>query len=92
MNKQFRRNQRWRMNRQLNNRRRINLWLLEKRVSYLEGREEVLVLDLENTHDLMKALETKVQKLIAENQALKTTQPVGLLARVKAFLSSKGNP
>lgn len=38
MSKQFRRNQRWRMNRQMKDRRRLNLLLVEKRVRYLEGR------------------------------------------------------
>lgn len=98
-NSQRRRNQRWQMNKQLNNRRRVNLWKLEKRVSYLEGRDEVLTLDLENTHDLMKALELKVQGLLEEKKARQQTACNGLPPCLVKFwrwlrgvLCSKGTP
>lgn len=67
--RQARRNQRWRMNRQMKDRRRVNVFLLEKRVSHLEGRQEVFVLDLENTQDLMTALELKVKDLLEREKA-----------------------
>lgn len=99
-NRQRRRDQRWRMNRQLNNRRRVNLFLMEKRVRYLEGRQEVVALDLENTHDLMKALELKVQGLLDEKKARQQAtctcqQPNRLLQFwrwLRDVLCSKGNP
>lgn len=78
--RQRRRDLRWRMNRQLNNLRRVNIYLMEKRMSYLEGRQEVVNLYLENTHDLMTDLEIKVQGLLdrekARQQAEKLIAPV----------------
>lgn len=69
--RQRRRDLRWRMNRQMQDRRRLNMFQVERRVRHLEGRQEVVALDLENTHDLMKALEIKVNKLVDDNKRLK---------------------
>lgn len=66
--RQRRRDLRWRMNKQMNNRRRLNLFLVERRVRHLEGRQEVLVLDLENSHDLMTDLEIKVKELLEDKR------------------------
>ncbi|MDE3972335.1 hypothetical protein QA264_00920 [Glaesserella parasuis] len=106
MSKQFRRNQRWRMNRQMKDRRRLNLFLVEKRVRHLEGRQEVVTLDLENTHDLLTALETKVATLVAEKKAREQAEkelqwvaypkPKSLVCRLwqwlLGMLGQKGNP
>ncbi|MDO4698176.1 MAG: hypothetical protein Q4A60_05805 [Pasteurellaceae bacterium] len=105
--RQARRNQRWRMNRQMQDRRRLNMFLVEKRVRQLEGHQEVLVLDLENTHDLIKALEIKVQGLLDEKKARQQAEkliapvvgvptPPSHLVRfwrwLRDVLCSKGNP
>ena len=110
MNKQStqrRRDQRWRMNRQMKDRRRLNLFLVEKRVRHLEGRQEVVTLDLENTHDLMAQLEQKVSELIEDKRSRQAVEK--LLAPVISYpkqpncfyrlwrgvinvLRSKGNP
>lgn len=103
MNNQFRqrrRNQRWRINRQIKDRRRLNVFLVEKRVRQLEGWREVVLLDLDNTHDLMTALERKVQQLLAENKQYQTrlqqmeqpAPPRSVWQRLITLLRTKGNP
>lgn len=98
MNRQhFRRTARWRMNRNLQ-KRRVNLYFLEQRVAKLESRQEIVVLDSENTQDLLHALERKVQGLIEENKRLKQAENLqkakntGFRAWLWGVLSSKGNP
>lgn len=98
--RQRRRDQRWRINRQIKDRRRLNVFLVEKRVRQLEGWREVVLLDLENTHDLMTALERKVQKLLADNkqyhaqlqQAEQPDKPRSVWQRLITLLRTKGNP
>lgn len=98
MNRQhFRRTQRWRMNRNLQ-KRRVNLYLLAQRVEKLEQQRELAILDSENTQDLMRTLERKVQGLMDENKRLKQAQtlqqaaPAGFGAWLCGVLGSKGNP
>lgn len=97
MNRQhFTRRMRWRINKNTH-KRRVNLYFLEQRVQKLESHRELAILDSENTQDLMKALERKVQGLIDENKRLK--QAENLPTPRKRFwtwlhvcLTAKGNP
>lgn len=95
--RQQRRNQRWRMNRQMQDRRRLNLFLVERRVRHLEGWREVVILDLENTHALLDTLEHKVQQLLEEKkhyQAQQATLPTQrrFWQPVVELLRKKGHP
>lgn len=84
------------------NRRRLNNFLLQKRVAKLErnlaDEIELSRLDSEQTNDLLTELERKVEWLIKQNERLKQageplqTQPKGLFAWLKAVLCSKGEP
>lgn len=98
MNRQhYRRVQRWRMSKNLR-KRRVNLYLLEQRVKKLESHRELAILDSENTADLMKALEVKVNAVMDENRRLKAAgqPPQSLLQKMWQFLhqtlSQKGQP
>lgn len=99
MSKQFRRNQRWRMNRNIQ-KRRVNLFFLEqdvkrldKQVQHLEKVRELSIMDTENTYDLLNELEIKVNRLIARERAAKQLSLfermwIGLFG----MLGQKGNP
>lgn len=97
MNRQhFRRTKRWRMSRNLQ-KRRVNLYFLEQRVAKLESRQELAVVDSENTQDLLNALERKVQGLIDENKRLKQAENLPTARKrfwtwLHACLTAKGNP
>lgn len=104
----YRHKSRWnRLNRlKKMNKRRLNLFLQEKRVANLESRladeVELAKLNSEQIGDLLQALELKVNRLIRQNEKLKArviklenakqTQKQGLLAMFKKVLGSKGNP
>lgn len=100
--RQARRNQRWRMSRQIKDRRRLNVFLVERRVAHLEGRQEVVALDLESTHDLLNKLEIKVQDLIERHKActvppvpFRVPKPCPVMRAwrwLRATLTSKGEP
>lgn len=98
MNRQhFTRRQRWKINKNTR-KRRVNLYFLEQRVQKLENHREMAILDSENTQDLMKALEIKVNAIVEENKQLKAKgQPApSLLQRMwqmlSVALSQKGQP
>lgn len=100
MNRQhFRRTKRWRMSRNLQ-KRRVNLYFLEQRVAKLESRQELAVLDSENTQDLLNSLERKVQGLIDENKRLKQAENLQKPLKPRStfwawlctLLTSKGKP
>ncbi|HDL1112635.1 TPA: hypothetical protein PWU90_000795 [Mannheimia haemolytica] len=104
----YRHKSRWhRLNRlKKMNKRRLNLFLQEKRVANLESRladeVELAKLNSEQIGDLLQALELKVNRLIRQNEKLKArviklekvkqTQKQGLFAMFKKVLGSKGNP
>lgn len=93
--KNFRRNQRWRMSRNLQ-KRRVKFYQLEKRVAHLEGFREVCILDAENQADLLRALEMKIDALADENKHLRKSRKPSLIqqmwALMRATLAQKGNP
>lgn len=97
MNRQhFTRRMRWRINKNTR-KRRVNLYFLEQRVQKLESHRELAILDSENTQDLMKALERKVQGLIDENKRLKQAENLPTPRKrfwtwLHACLTAKGNP
>ncbi|HGO5816245.1 TPA: hypothetical protein ACK3JR_002164 [Mannheimia haemolytica] len=104
----YRHKSRWnRLNRlKKMNKRRLNLFLQEKRVANLESRladeVELAKLNSEQIGDLLQALELKVNRLIRQSEKLKArviklekvkqTQKQGLFAMFKKVLGSKGNP
>lgn len=98
MNRQhFTRRMRWRLNKNTR-KRRVNLYFLEQRVQKLERYRELSILDSENTQDLMKALEIKVNAIVEENKQLKAQGQAApsLLQRMWQMLhetlSQKGRP
>lgn len=96
-NQHFRRKQQWRVARNMR-KRRVNLYFLEQRVQKLEQHQEINLLDSENTADLLKALEIKVNMLVDENKRLKAQgkKPKSLMQKmwqlIYAALAQKGNP
>ncbi|MDH2998080.1 hypothetical protein A1D22_09350 [Pasteurellaceae bacterium LFhippo2] len=97
MNKRIRNKARWRMSRNLR-KKRTNFYMLEQRVENVARKQDMVDLDLENTHDLLSSLEKKVNLLVRENKQLKTQQMKSepLVKRMwqglLTILCSKGNP